>query len=121
MEEVTRVKLDDLEAARGNRVEGAETHHFTLDNVNYSIDLTDASLAALHEVMDPFLEVATRITRKVPQDGGRTGRRSPRNARTQLMREWARVNGHHVNTRGRISESVRDAYERANGRTTESE
>lgn len=122
MEEVTRVKLDDWEAARGNRVEGAETHYFTVGNVNYSIDLTDPSFAEFQRILAPFLEVATRVPRKAPQDGGRrTGRRSGRNENTQLIREWARANGHTVNSRGRIAESVREAWEQATGVTPESE
>jgi hypothetical protein len=33
----------------------------------------------------------------------------------QKIREWARLNGHQVGERGRISETVRAAYAAANG------
>lgn len=111
MKEVTEVVLDDLEANEGNRVPGAKTYYFTVDNTNYSIDLTEESKAQMDEAMLPFIRVATRITVR-SSSGGRTRSAAPR-SRTDgtKIREWARANGYALNDRGRIPDNVKFLYE----------
>ena len=87
---------------------------FIVDNNRYQMDLSERNAARLREVLAPFIAAARRA-------GGSTTTRSRRStiaarpagagADTAAIREWAGANGFSVSTRGRISASVREAYE----------
>lgn len=88
----------------------AEQLTFSIDGVSYEIDLNESNARQLRDLFDPFI-VAGRRT------GGRLRRSSPsatRRPRTprelQDIRDWARSNGHSVADRGRIPQSILDAY-----------
>jgi hypothetical protein len=82
---------------------------FALDGKDYEIDLSDANAEKLRELLRPFVAVA----RKAPTGQGRrkraTGTSNPA-GETARIRAWAKDNGHQVSDRGRIHQSVRDAY-----------
>jgi hypothetical protein len=91
-----------------------ETVTFALDGVSYEIDLNAQNAKRLRESLSPYVDHARR------QGGGRAGTsrarraggRSSSSGNTAEIREWARTNGHKVSERGRIPQSVVEAFER---------
>lgn len=92
---------DDLDGSKAS-----ETILFSLDGVEYAIDLNDAHARELREVFSPY----TKAARKT---GGRarTARRTSTTARE--VRLWAVGQGLPVNTRGRIQADILEKYEAA--------
>jgi hypothetical protein len=97
-------------------VEGTETITFGLDGSSYEIDVCEAHGKELRDAYAPFVGAGRRAGRAAGggQRGAGRGRRS-RGGSNQVaeIREWARSNGHKVNERGRISATVRAAYDAA--------
>lgn len=109
-QKVTTHLVDDL---TGDTIEeGGKTIQFSFDGNHYEIDLSDNNADALREAFSDYVAAARKVT-------SRTGRVSagskPRSNPDELakIREWAAANGHEVSSRGRISQSVRDAYDAA--------
>lgn len=100
-------------------VEGDETIAFSLDGASYEIDVCAAHAAEVRDACAPFIGAGRRAGRTSggggPRRGGRgTARRRGGEAnQVAEIRDWARKNGHPVNDRGRISATVRQAYEAA--------
>jgi hypothetical protein len=103
------VKLvDDLDGSVAS-----DTVSFGLDGKHYEIDLSNDNAAKLRDAVASYVAAARR------GDGGRRRSTAPRAARpaasdrehTAAVREWARQNGHKVSDRGRIPNSVIEAYE----------
>lgn len=120
-EETTTVRTDDLERSYGRRVEGADRYFFSHDGVNYQIDLTAANKATLDELLQPYLDAATKLDdrgqRRTATVSGskRTGSRKRGNDRNreqgQVIREWAAKNGYKdLAPRGRIPNTIKQAY-----------
>jgi Lsr2 len=117
--QVITTLIDDLDGKPADR-----TIEFGLDGTNYTIDLSDANAGKLRKALDPFISAGTRIGRGATgRAGGRaTGRgaatRSGGGDRDQnrAIREWAARNGYEVSERGRIPQSMADAYHAAHAR-----
>jgi hypothetical protein len=110
MAQQTTVRLvDDLDGSKAS-----DTVTFSLDGRDYEIDLSDKNAARLRKALTPFIDVARKA-------GGRDSSRSRGQRQTarssgedsQVIREWARQNGHKVSGRGRLSQSVLEAYRAA--------
>lgn len=100
-------------------VEGSETVAFGLDGSAYEIDVCEDHAAQLRDAFAPFVGAARRAGRAPAQrrpsgsrGPGRTAATADRNKVSEI-REWARSNGHAVSERGRIAQTVLDAYEAA--------
>ncbi|MGK5533173.1 histone-like nucleoid-structuring protein Lsr2 [Streptomyces sp. URMC 129] len=107
---VVTVYTDDL---TGKEAEDVSTHTFSLDGVNYEIDLTEASYAKLAKALGPFIDVG-RKTGRTPRAGA--GARRPTTSTSEdsaKIREWAKEQGLEVSERGRVPASVREAYAKA--------
>jgi hypothetical protein len=87
-----------------------ETVRFSLDGVDYEIDLSARNAEKLRAEFDVFVAAGRRLRHKALRDASA----SPRVDRAQLsaIREWARNQGLQVSPRGRIPEAVLDAYHR---------
>ncbi|EPD32346.1 Lsr2 family protein [Propionimicrobium lymphophilum] len=99
--------IDDLDGV----TEADETVSFSLDGVNYEIDLVKENADRLREGLNEWVAKARRV-------GGRrsTGRRSVQDGPAASdIRKWATENGYDVSPRGRVPSEVREAYEKANG------
>ncbi|MFI8829218.1 Lsr2 family protein [Streptomyces sp. NPDC053431] len=101
--------IDDL---TGEETGEGATHTFTLNGVQYEIDLSPDSYDEMLEAFSPYLKAGRKV-------GGRKQKaKSPGRASdgpsTAHIREWARENGFEVNERGRVSAEVRQAFEAAN-------
>ncbi|NTW42459.1 MAG: Lsr2 family protein [Cellulomonadaceae bacterium] len=98
--------VDDVDGS-----EATSTVKFALDGLAYEIDLSDAHAAELRVAFGPWIASARKAA------GSSAGARGPRRASSgpsaDVIREWAKANGHFVSDRGRISQAVRTAYDAA--------
>ena len=93
-------------------LDGGPAEHtvtFALDGKDYEIDLSTTNAEKLREALRPFAEAGRKTTRSG------SPRRTPSRASgsdpdTAKIRAWAKENGHEISDRGRIHQSVRDAY-----------
>ncbi|GGQ72260.1 histone-like nucleoid-structuring protein Lsr2 [Couchioplanes azureus] len=105
---IVTLLTDDLDGSEADR-----TVDFSLDGVNYTIDLSEKNAGKLRKALDPYLTVASRVGRT-----SGTGRIASRTAapgrsnreQNHAIREWAAKNGYEVSERGRIPASVIEAY-----------
>jgi hypothetical protein len=114
--------VDDIDGTQITDNQG-ETVTFGLDGATYEIDLTDQNAKQLRDAVRVYIANARRISggrgrpagsANVPtqrRGGLSSGKRDPE--QTKAIKEWARANGHKVAERGRISQSVIEAYEAA--------
>jgi hypothetical protein len=115
--------VDDIDGTEIPDNQG-ETVTFALDGATYEIDLTDQNARQLRDAVQVYIANGRRIgggrarsagTAGVPtqrRSGGTSSvKRDPE--QTKAIKEWARANGHKVAERGRISQSVLEAYEAA--------
>ncbi|MDQ2698261.1 MAG: Lsr2 family protein [Actinomycetota bacterium] len=98
--------IDDIDGSKAD-----ESVTFALDGVNFEIDLTNEHAAQLRDDFAKWVGAARKVSSRGPARVARSTRRSSSDADT--IRQWARANGHKVSDRGRIPQSVRDAYESA--------
>jgi hypothetical protein len=96
--------IDDVDGS-----EGAETVSFSLDGVNYEIDLSQKNAAKLRNEFATWVGNARRVGRG-QAGSGRSSRRSRSSSDTVAIRAWAKENGYKVSERGRISREVMEAY-----------
>jgi len=101
------IVVDDL---TGEESRDAETIRFGYGSASYEIDLTPKSRAKLEKALDPYISAARRAP---ASSSSSSTRRSTVGARTDLadVREWATANGHEVSSRGRVAQSILDAYD----------
>jgi hypothetical protein len=85
-----------------------ETVTFALDGAEYEIDLSAENAAELRNALAPWVAHARKT-------GGRRkrGAKPVADTSTSEIRAWAQANGHDVSSRGRVSSTVRQAYEQA--------
>ncbi len=96
--------VDDLDGS-----DGASTVSFSLGNTAYEIDLSKKNKAAMEKTLSKF----TTAARRVGGSGRRKGSRSASRQQTGAIREWAKASGRKVSERGRIPQTVIDAYNAA--------
>jgi hypothetical protein len=99
------VLVDDVDGGAAD-----QTVEFSLDGVDYEIDLSDARAAQLRAELAPWVGRARR--RGDADGGGVTGAGGVDQA---AVRAWARRSGHTVNERGRVPAAVVEAYRAATG------
>jgi hypothetical protein len=118
MAQKTVVQLvDDIDGTQIADNEG-ETVTFGLDGATYEIDLTRKNAQQLRNAVQLYIANGRRIAggRGRPAGSGRasTGPATKRDPQqTKAIKDWAKANGHQVAARGRIPQSVLDAYEAA--------
>lgn len=86
---------------------GGETVQFSLDGTNYEIDLSTKNSSKLRSVIAEY----TQHARKVGPARGRSRAKTSGSASAAEIKAWARSNGYEVADRGRVPNSVREAYE----------
>ena len=90
---------DDLDGT-----EGARTHRFAWGDTGYEIDMSDAHRDELLRALEPYITAA----RKTPTTARRRTATSSTGAAE--VRAWARANGYQVTDRGRVPETIQQAY-----------
>lgn len=101
---VTIVLEDDLEGGPAE-----ETVQFGVDGRQYEIDLSTANAEKLRETLRPYTAAGRRAHGKPARASG-TRSSSGGNPETAKIRAWAKKSGYEVSDRGRIHQSVKDAY-----------
>ena len=72
--QVITTLIDDLDGKKADR-----TVEFSLDGVNYTIDLSEANAGKLRKALDPFIAAGTRLGRRpAASRPGAALRRAPR-------------------------------------------
>jgi hypothetical protein len=108
--QVITTLIDDLDGKKADR-----TVEFSLDGINYTIDLSEANAGKLRKALDPYISAGTRLGRSAPgripaRRGAVGGRTASSRDENRMIREWAVANGHQISERGRIPQGVADAY-----------
>ena len=103
--------IDDLDG----KSEAAETVTFALDGKTYEIDLTTKNADKLRGLLERYVKGGRRTGGRV--SGGSRGKPARQQGGDDVaaIRAWAKNNGYEVNDRGRVPQSIRDAYTKANG------
>lgn len=107
MQKVQIILVDDIDGG-----DATETISFSIGRDSYELDLSEANVQVFQESMERW----TKVARKVGRASARRSSRRPTRARAEAnaeVREWASREGMDVAERGRIPESVQDAYENA--------
>ncbi|NAZ80769.1 Lsr2 family protein [Kineococcus sp. R8] len=113
-QKVQVILMDDIDGSDAD-----ETLSFSLDGVNYEIDLSSEHATALREAFATWVGHARRVGART--GGRRAAAKAPRAAAssgepardTGAVRAWAKENGFTVSDRGRISAEVVQAYDDA--------
>jgi hypothetical protein len=104
-----RVQVQLLDDITGE--EAAETITFGLDGVMYEIDLTEQNARQLRDELGVYVEKGRKVRgRSTAQRQSKTSARDE----SRRIREWAAKNGYSPSSRGRISQSIVEAYQAAN-------
>lgn len=82
----------------------AETMRFALDGVQYEIDLSATHAEEMRAAFAPWVAAARKVST-------RSAGKSRAGSDTAKVRAWAKANGYDVSERGRISATVRAAYD----------
>lgn len=112
-QKVTVQLVDDVDGS-----EAESTVEFSLDGVDYTIDLSVDNASQLRDSLASYVSHARRTGGR-KRTGGKAGKSSsaaPTAAdreRNQAIREWARTQGMQVSDRGRIPSEIVEAYDKA--------
>ena len=83
-----------------------ETIRFSLDGVDYEIDLSTDNAEKFRDSIAPWVGHARRVGRRRNAAAATAKAGSPTD-----IRAWAQANGMEVNSRGRVPTHIREAYE----------
>ena len=108
--------FDDLD---NSPLAESEVHtiRFSINSMNYVLDLSAKNAAAFEKAVAPYVEaahqesVAKAEAALVSRQKANTKRNKERNL---AIRTWARENGFQVSDRGQIATNIIEAYEAAN-------
>ncbi|RJT76938.1 Lsr2 family protein [Arthrobacter cheniae] len=108
-----RVQVDLVDDLNGEVAQ--ETVRFGVDGTNYEIDLTKENAEKLRSTLSEYVEKGRRARGDRKSHGGQQSASMNRSKRedTQKIRQWAQDNGHNPSSRGRITQSIVDAYNEA--------
>jgi hypothetical protein len=108
--QTTTTVTDDIDGSKD-----ATEVAFSYDGADYTIDLGKKNAAAFEKALKPYLDAATKVSRRSsssrrPRSASSTASRSD----LAQVREWAKSQGIEVSERGRVSASVLEQYDAAN-------
>ncbi|MET7391562.1 Lsr2 family protein [Streptomyces sp. NPDC005529] len=106
-QKIVTVFTDDLTGAESEEV---RTHAFSLDGVNYEIDLISDNYDKLLDALAPFIGKGRKTGRT---SRGRKAQSNAEGPSSEEIRAWAKGNGHEVSERGRVPAAVHEAYRKA--------
>lgn len=109
--ETITIVRDDLDGT-----EGASSYKFGWGDDQYEIDLTDNNAKELEDFLSKYIDKAAKVTARLPRQASTSTSRSSSSSNKeelQKIRQWAKDNGYEVSDRGRVSQSIQDAYRAA--------
>ncbi|MBF4996661.1 Lsr2 family protein [Nocardia sp. BSTN01] len=108
---ITVELIDDFDG----KSKAEETVFFSLDGVEYEIDLSVKNASKLRGLFEPWTEPARKLGRTPRGKSGRSSaiRTVADKEQTKAIRDWARNNGYNVSSRGRIQANIIEAYNKA--------
>ena len=107
-QKVQVILVDDVDGGAAE-----ESVSFSLDGVNYEIDLSAPNAESLRDALAPWVGHARKIGGRASRGRGAGRSKSAAKADLTDVRSWARENGFQVSDRGRVSSEVMAAYEGA--------
>ncbi|MET9500102.1 Lsr2 family protein [Streptomyces sp. NPDC006552] len=102
------IYTDDLTNKESEEV---STHRFSLNGVNYEIDLTPESYDKLADALGPFIKAGRKAGRVKGGSAKARGRAGSDGASAEEIRSWAKAQGIEINERGRVPSGIREQYE----------
>lgn len=106
------IQIDLIDDITGE--EAQDTVAFSLDGTDYDIDLTVQNAEKLRSLLTPYVAKGRKVDANPRNTNSRktasvsTSRSKREEARK--IRHWAQANGYNFNTRGRIPQTIIDAY-----------
>jgi len=101
--------IDDLDGKPIEEGEGS-TVTFSLQGIDYEIDLRTANLMKFEKAMEKYINAATRV-------GGRKrtkkAKGTTRAEALREVREWAWSQGYELSSKGRVPQHIMDAFAEA--------
>jgi hypothetical protein len=88
-----------------------ETLGFGLDGRGYEIDLNTKNASALRKALAPYVAAARKVSSRGSSAGRAVRPAADSGPDAATLRAWAIENGYEVNSRGRVSAAIREAYE----------
>ncbi|WP_190816111.1 histone-like nucleoid-structuring protein Lsr2 [Saccharopolyspora pogona] len=110
-EKVTVALVDDIDGTPAET-----TVEFSLDGVNYTIDLSQDNDTELRDALTPYVSHARRTggrKRATIKPAKAAAPPTTDKERNQAIRAWAREQGFQVSDRGRIPAEIAEAYDNA--------
>lgn len=86
----------------------AQTVQLGWQGSTYELDLSNSEATELSKLIEKYTSVGRKVTRSA-KAASATAPKSNREE-LQAIRAWAKENGHDVSERGRIKQSIQDAY-----------
>ena len=102
---VHRQLVDDVSGE-----EAEETVRFSLDGIDYEIDLTQQNADTLRAVLSGYVGKARTAGPGRPASSPKASSNASSRKETQQIRRWAQDSGYNPSARGRITTSIIDAY-----------
>ncbi|MBY4574807.1 hypothetical protein ACN94_14585 [Gordonia paraffinivorans] len=103
--------IDDLD---GKVLDQYETVRWSLDGKNYEFDTSSKHAQQFRDSLQKYLEVSRQVGRTTKRASTTTTSSGGRNKETtKAIREWAIREGYELSDRGRIPQSIIDAFEAA--------
>ncbi len=107
--------VDDLDGGDAD-----ETVKFSLDGVQYEIDLSNKNAGKLRDLFAPYVEAGSKVGRGGVVVGGRAARgrggATADREQNRAIRAWAKKEGKDISDRGRIPQDIVDEYHAKAGR-----
>lgn len=101
--------IDDLDGS-----EASQSLTFSLDGVDYAIDLTDENAAALRAGLEKFISAGRRTGGRKQPDRSGAANTAGNGPSSKDIRAWALSEGLTVSPRGRVQSDIVDQYMAAN-------
>ncbi|MDN4611067.1 histone-like nucleoid-structuring protein Lsr2 [Arthrobacter burdickii] len=101
--------VDDL-----NGEEAQETVRFGFEGTEYEIDLTTENAEKLRSTLSEYVEKGRKSNGGKRSQGGTKSTSRNKRQNTQEIRQWAQDHGYNPSSRGRINQTIVDAYNEYN-------
>jgi hypothetical protein len=95
-----------------DEVDASTERNIVINGTETRLDLCDGDAKRFDEEIGGWLRAGERL--RTPRTPARQGRPRADKEDPQVIRDWARRNGHQVSDRGRVPTAVADAYRAAN-------